>query len=99
LSGYLEHTPYRNEEEFHATAANYAALFAKKNLMAGRRARWFDVFLRPILHFVKAYLLNAGFRDGKTGWKLARLESKSVALKWRSLRSAQSERDNLKRKE
>jgi glycosyltransferase involved in cell wall biosynthesis len=99
LSGFLEHTPYRDEEEFRATAADYAALFAKKNLMAGRRARWFDAAVRPILHFVKAYLLKAGFRDGKTGWKLAVLESRAVALKWSSLRSAQSKQDNLKRKE
>lgn len=99
LSGFLEHTPYRSEEEFQATAINYAELFAEKGLMEGRRARWFDAAVRPILHFVKAYLLKAGFRDGKTGWKLALLESRAVALKWSSLRSAQAKQDNLERME
>ena len=99
LQGFLEHTPYRNPEEFRETAENYAILFAKKGMQEGRRASWWDPTFRPLLHFVKAYLLKAGFLDGKAGWDLARLEASAVGLKWRSLRSAQGSQDSEASKE
>jgi len=99
LQGFLEHTPYRNREEFRETAENYALLFAQKGIRDGRRASWWDPAFRPLLHFVKAYLLKAGFLDGKAGWSLARLEAAAVGLKWRSLRSAQGNQDRVPPKE
>jgi hypothetical protein len=95
----LEHTPYRDREDYRQTAAEYAHLFAKKNLANGRRAHLWDGSIRPILHFVKAFLLKAGFLDGKAGWELARLEAGAVGLKWRVLRTAQLCQDTANPKE
>jgi glycosyltransferase involved in cell wall biosynthesis len=98
LSGFLEHTPYADEADFKATSRTYAKLFAEKAHGVGRRSHWWDLVFRPLLHFVKAYLLKAGFRDGKRGFTLARLGAREVGLKWRSLRllSANSQ-NSLKR--
>ena len=86
LKGFLEHTPYRDEEDFLHTSENYAVLFAKKAHAAGRVSHWWDRAFRPLLHFVKAYLLKMGFLDGKRGFDLARFGAREVAMKWRSLR-------------
>ena len=85
LSGFLEHFPYRDRDEFEQTAQQYAVLFAQKAQQEGRSAHWWDVQLRPSLHFIKSYLLKAGILDGKMGFELARLGAWEVGLKWSSL--------------
>lgn len=85
LRGVLEHWPYKDEADFQETSQNYATLFAEKSLSEGRRSRWWDRHLRPILHFVKSALLKGGFLEGKRGFRLASLGAKEVAMKWSRL--------------
>ncbi|MCK6506570.1 glycosyltransferase family 2 protein [Myxococcota bacterium] len=82
LEGDLVHHPYRSLGEHLATIDRYTAIAAAELAAAGTRAGWADVALRPLLHFVKAYLLKAGFRDGVRGLCLAWLGASYVALKW-----------------
>jgi glycosyltransferase involved in cell wall biosynthesis len=79
LPGALEHHPYRSLDEHHATIDRYATLFATHS---SRQAHWWDIALRPPLHFVKALLLQRGFVDGTAGVSLAWLGSVHVAKKW-----------------
>lgn len=79
LPGVLEHHPYRSLDEHHATIDRYATLFATHST---RRARWWDITLRPPLHFVKSLVLQRGFVDGRAGFSLAWLGSVHVAKKW-----------------
>lgn len=79
LPGLLEHHPYRDVDEHWATIDRYASLFAEHS---SRRARWWDVALRPPLHFVKSLLLLGGLRDGARGLVLAWMGAAHVALKW-----------------
>ncbi|HJN73605.1 MAG TPA: glycosyltransferase family 2 protein [Myxococcota bacterium] len=78
-AGVIRHEPYRDLGEHLATIDRYSRLFAESS---ERRAGWWDVVLRPPLHFVKAYLLKLGFLDGVVGLQLAWLGSMHVALKW-----------------
>jgi len=78
-TGTLVHEPYRDLGEHLATIDRYTRLFADTT---DKRAGWWDVCFRPPLHFVKAYLLKAGFLDGVVGLQLAWLGSLHVALKW-----------------
>ena len=78
-AGLVLHEPYRDLGEHLATIDRYTRLFAEH---AERRAGWWDVFFRPPLHFMKAYLLKLGFLDGVVGLQLAWLGSMHVALKW-----------------
>ena len=89
LQGLLEHDPYRSEADQQACALEYSKLFAEKALAEGRRARFWDLALRPALHFVKSILWRAGFRDGLLGWRLAWMGAGEVAMKWRQLRKIQ----------
>ena len=88
LEGWLIHDPYRSRQEHLDTQARYARLFVQGALAAGRRARWWDLAFRPLLHFVSAYLLRGGFLDGAVGFELALSGARHVADKWRRLAEA-----------
>jgi glycosyltransferase involved in cell wall biosynthesis len=82
LGGDLLHTPYRNLGEHLETIDRYTATSAAGLRADGVRAHALDLLLRPPLHFVKAYLLKAGFLDGARGLLVASLGAVYVLLKW-----------------
>lgn len=75
----LDHAPYRSLGEHLATIDRYTAV-------AARRARpgWVvaDLFVRPLWAFVRAYVLEQGFRDGLRGLVVAVLGGVYVLLKY-----------------
>lgn len=80
------HVPYRSFQEHRSTMDRYSAASARSLASRGIRARWFDLLLRPPLHFVDSLLLRAGFLDGWRGVALAVLGARYVWLKWSRLR-------------
>ena len=86
LDGDLFHHPYRTLGEHLATIDRYTLIAAREACARGVRARIWDVALRPILHFVKAYLLRAGFLDGVRGLLMASLGAIYVLIKWTRIR-------------
>lgn len=93
LAGDLDHHPYRDLAEHHATIDRYTARFVE---VTDARARWWDLVLRPPWRFVRGYLLQAGFLDGSAGLQVAWLGARYTSLKWRRLWAAQR-RDGSKR--
>ena len=91
LSEPLHHHPYRDLGDHLATIDRYSARSAEVALAAGRRARWWDVALRPPLHMVDALLLRAGWLDGTRGFCVAGLGATYVLLKWGRLWLARQE--------
>jgi len=89
LAGDLHHHPYRSLAEHLQTIDRYTARHAEVALSEGRRAAWWDVALRPILHLVKALLLKRGLLDGVRGICVAGLGATYVLLKWTRLYLAQ----------
>jgi len=85
LEGDILHHPYRDLSEHLATIASYTARHVEVAVARGVRARWWDVVLRPPLHFVKSILLKGGFRDGIRGWCIAGLGATYVLVKWTRL--------------
>ena len=64
LRGEILHYPYRSFAEHLATIDRYTTLMADSLHRSGRRARPWDLVLRPAVRFVRAYFLKAGWRDG-----------------------------------
>jgi len=85
LRGDILHDPYRSFGEHLRTIDRYTRIHADAMAARGRRARWWDVALRPPLHFVNACLLKRGILDGPSGVALASLGAAHVALKWSRL--------------
>ena len=83
------HEPYRTFGEHLKTIDRYTAMSARSLSARGVRARWWDLALRPPLHFIDAFLLRIGFLDGWRGLALAALGAHYVWLKWSRLRGLQ----------
>jgi hypothetical protein len=60
-------------------------LMAEELHRRGKRCRWGDLALRPLLAFVKFYLLKGGFLDGAFGLLIAQRAAVAVQLKYAAL--------------
>jgi glycosyltransferase involved in cell wall biosynthesis len=81
----MYHDTYRSFEEYFATFQRFTTWGAQDAFDQGKRARLTDLTLRPLLRFLKTYLLRQGFRDGYHGAVLCGLGAFSVFTKYAKL--------------
>ncbi len=81
----MYHDTYRTFEEYFATLQRFTSWGAQDAYEAGKRARWTDVTLRPVLRFFKMYVIRQGFRDGFHGAVLCGFGAFSVFTKYAKL--------------
>jgi glycosyltransferase involved in cell wall biosynthesis len=86
LTAPLEHFSYRNLQEYAGRQDRYARLAAREMAASGRRPVPGDLLWRPVLTFLKLYLLKRGFLEGALGLSLARESSRYNYLKYYYLR-------------
>ena len=82
LDGDLLHEPYRSFAEHLHTIDHYAAVAATALLAKGRRARPWDILVRPLWRVFAEFVLQGGWRDGALGLRLALLAGVYTELKW-----------------
>ena len=82
LAGDLLHESYRDLDEHLGTIGKYTKLGAENLKAKGRRARFSDLWLRPLVRFVRFYFLGRGFLLGWRGLSLALLGAHYVHLKY-----------------
>jgi glycosyltransferase involved in cell wall biosynthesis len=92
LQGELLHHPYEDLREQLETIDRYAEIFVQQSRRRGRRARSWDLLIRPPAHLLKALLLRSGWLDGARGLCLAFLGATAVSLKWTRLYLEQERR-------
>ncbi|MBU2699016.1 glycosyltransferase involved in cell wall biosynthesis [Sporomusaceae bacterium BoRhaA] len=72
LKNHLIHYTYSSWEQYFNKLNNYTRLAAEKNYNKGKHALFIrDIVLRPCFAFIKMYLLQSGWRDGRIGFILA----------------------------
>jgi glycosyltransferase involved in cell wall biosynthesis len=81
----MYHDTYRTFEEYFATFQRFTTWGAQDLFDAGRRAKLSDLTLRPIIRFLKMYVVKQGFRDGLHGAVLCGLAACSVFTKYAKL--------------
>jgi glycosyltransferase involved in cell wall biosynthesis len=81
----MYHDTYRTFDEYFATFQRFTTWGAQDLYDKGRRARLSDLTLRPMLRFVKMYVLRRGFMDGYHGAVLCGLGAFSVFTKYAKL--------------
>lgn len=64
------------------TLNRFSTITAQQRFVQGRRARVTDLTLRPILRFLRGYILQRGFLDGRHGLAIAMISSFGVFLKY-----------------
>lgn len=66
------HYPFPTWEKYFNKFNRYTELSAQEYLRKGKKAHFFgDILVRPIVAFIKMYILKSGWRDGKIGFMLA----------------------------
>lgn len=69
IAGRLIHFPYKSWDHYWGKFNKYTRLSAEKYRENGKQCSFFrDIILRPIWAFLKVYVFNLGFLDGKLGW-------------------------------
>lgn len=86
LKGHLEHYSYYTYQEHRERADKYSALTARKMFEAGNRASIIKPYISGLMRFVKMYILQLGFLDGKMGFKIAQISCQSNVFKYKELR-------------
>ena len=81
----IYHDTYRTFEEYFAKFPRYTTWGAQDAYDRGKRAGISDLTLRPMLRFIKMYVLQQGFRDGYHGIVLCGLGAFSVFTKYAKL--------------
>lgn len=81
----LTHYTYRDWDEYFERFKRYTTWAAKDLFEAGKKAGFFNLFLRPMFRFYKQYIWHAGFLDGRTGLILCMLSAFSVFTKYAKL--------------
>lgn len=72
LQHFLLHYTYDNWDQYFNKFNKYTKLSAEKYKDAGKPVGfWKDIVLRPIWAFIKVYIFDRGFLDGKMGWILS----------------------------
>lgn len=79
------HDDKRNFEEYFATFARFTSWSAQDMFERGKRASLLDLTLRPVLRFLKMFVLRRGFLEGHHGAVLCGLAACSVFVKYAKL--------------
>lgn len=72
LKAHMYHYTYDNWIQYLNKLNNYTTLAAEKYKKDNKKCGFFkDIVFRPAWAFIKMYILNKGFMDGKMGWILS----------------------------
>jgi glycosyltransferase involved in cell wall biosynthesis len=87
LKGYMDHYSVKDKEELLNKTVHYANLSAGKYSIVGKKATAVKLYVAPLFHFIKNYIVFLGFLDGREGWQIAKMISKLTWLKYRLLKN------------
>jgi glycosyltransferase involved in cell wall biosynthesis len=87
LKGHIHHYSVKDENEGRQKTLYYARLSAGKYYQAGKKASFAKLYLAPLFHFIKNYILYLGLLDGKRGFDIACMISRHTHLKYRMLQT------------
>ncbi len=85
LKGALLHYSYYEIDDLARRQPRYYQLGAKTAFDAGKRTGFAAVVFKPLWTFVRDYLLRGGFRDGKAGYILCRMNAHYTFMKYVTL--------------
>jgi glycosyltransferase involved in cell wall biosynthesis len=86
LKGDLLHYSYYTVDEHYRQAEHFSSLSAKAKFEQGKKAPLIKVWISPVVKFLKCYLLQKGFLDGRAGWHICTISAKESYQKYRKLR-------------
>ena len=82
LAGVVDHDSYRSLQHHLAKVTTYARWGADDLYAKGKRATWSQLFARPAWRFVRAYLIDGNWRDGRRGLVFSAVHAWSAFAKY-----------------
>jgi glycosyltransferase involved in cell wall biosynthesis len=79
LSGDLWHYSYYTVDEHYARSKKYAVMAAQKP----KKGAWWRIWINPPARFIRQYVLQAGFLDGRAGLTISYIAAWQVFWKYR----------------
>lgn len=86
LNGDLLHWPFASLDDHKEKMRKYSVLGAEEFHKAGRKANFFTPYIHRFWGFFRSYIINRGFLDGRSGFLICSLYSKSTFNKYKRLR-------------
>ncbi len=93
LDGHLLHFSYKTAAEHRRKADFYSTLAARFLAEQKGRIWWVKMAVNPVAKWLKVYVVNLGFLDGRAGWQIARLAALETFWKYR--KAVQIRRNSL----
>ena len=85
LNGHILHYSIRSLEQYISKKNIYTTLAAEDMYSRGKKAGFVKIFLSPVFHFLRDYVIKLGFLDGLQGFVLAAESAHYVYLKYSKL--------------
>lgn len=93
LAGRIHHYSVKDETDYQIKAQNYTSLCAGKYFFEGKKPTAIKLYIAPLFHFVKNYIVFLGFMDGREGLVIANTIAKHTRLKYRLLQQMTKRND------
>jgi len=90
LNGDCFHYSYYTKEEHYKQADKFTTLAAQDLFSKNKNASVLQVYFSPAIKFIRDYIFNLGFLDGKTGYNVARISASATYMKYKKLRGLNS---------
>ncbi len=85
LNGDLLHYSYYSIDDHLKQIENFTDISSKALFKTGKKSNLLKLYLSPVAKFVRDYLINFGFLDGKTGYTICRLSALANYRKYKKL--------------
>lgn len=82
LNNAVRHYTYKGFERYLSSVLMYSRLAAEQMVEEGRSAGALDLLLRPPAGFLKKYLLQSGFLDGRPGFVISALTAYGIFCRY-----------------
>lgn len=89
LKGNLLHYSYYSVDGHVAQMNKFSSISAKSYYERGKRSNLFLIMMKPLVAFVKAYILKRGFLSGYYGFVIGIMDAQTTFLKYVKLREYQ----------
>jgi ADP-heptose:LPS heptosyltransferase/glycosyltransferase involved in cell wall biosynthesis len=86
LAGNLLHFSYPSAQTHYDQIEKFGRIWAESSFSKGRRVSRLMGAVKVVAQWIKTYLVKGGFRDGRTGWVIARRSAFATRRKLQMLR-------------
>lgn len=93
----IEHNTIVSEDDANEKIERYAGIAARELIARGRASSALAARLRGLAAYLRSYVLQLGFLDGRTGHRVARYQAHYTYKKWANVAAAGASRNGSDR--